>query len=254
MGSQTRPIIVTVAAVGSLLLGFCCCGQGGAVMATPVIVQWQKKTMNALMEPERARLAKERQDLERQRTETTDQQVIAAIDQRIAQLDRQAPPDMNAFFEGLASPQATRCYLFEGLSAAIMNLLVFIAGFGLLAMKPWARRLAIYAAIGRLVTAAVYFVLVLTVVMPAMAEGMRKFQESIANMPAGAGGPPMPDMGPMMAVQGTVGAVFALLIAAAWPLALLIMLNTRAAREALAPGAAIAPAPDDGAAPGGARS
>jgi hypothetical protein len=41
-----------------------------------------------------------------------------------------------------------------------------------------------------------------------------------------------------MAIQGTVGAVLGLIMATAWPVALLIMLNTKAAREALAPGAA----------------
>jgi hypothetical protein len=42
-------------------------------------------------------------------------------------------------------------------------------------------------------------------------------------------------MGPMFAVQSSVGALFGLFIATAWPVALLIMLNTKTAKEALAP-------------------
>ena len=72
-----------------------------------------------------------------------------------------------------------------------------------------------------------------TVVMPAMAEGMKKFQES---MPMGNTGQPMPDMGGMFALQSSVGVLFGIFMACAWPVALVIMLNTKSAKEALAPG------------------
>jgi hypothetical protein len=238
METRKRPPVVLVAAIGSLLLGFCCCGQGSMTAAMPLFFDWHKGLMKSVMGPPREKLVAERKTLENERAATTDRQEIAAIDQQIATIDRQMPPDIESFYAAIASPAATRCYLFEGFSGLIANLLIFIAGIGLLAMKPWARTLALYAAIARIITALIYAVLAVTVVMPAMAAGMRKFQESMSAMSQGAGQSPLPDMGPMMALQGTVGALFGVLMAIAWPVALLIMLNTKSAKEALAPGAA----------------
>lgn len=235
MEGRKRPVIVLVAGIGSLLLGFCCCGQGGAMASMPVFFGWHRQMMRSIVEPERARLAAERRDLEARRAAATDQQEIAELDRKIVLVDQRMPPNLDSFYEALISPAASRCYYFEGAAGMITNLLILIAGIGLLMMKPWARPMAIYAAAGRIAAAIVYAVLYVTVVMPAMAEGMKKFQDSIASMPASAGQPQMPDMGAMMAVPGAIGAIVGLLLVIAWPAALLILLNTRAAREALVP-------------------
>ncbi len=235
MDENRKPTVVLVAAIGSLVLGFCCCGQGTMTATMPIFFGVQKKMMQSLSEAQRTRLASQRQALEEQRAATTDSQEIAAIDRQIAMLDGQAPPDMAAFYDAFTGPAVARSYMFEGLSGLVANLLIFIAAFGLLAMKPWARTLAIWASAGRILAALVYAVLTVTVVMPALTEGMRKFQESIANGSAAPGQPPVPDMGPMLAIQSTVGAVIGIMMVVAWPVALLIMLHTKTAREALSP-------------------
>jgi len=193
----------------------------------------QKKVMAQVMEKAKQQIETRKRELEAQRQATSDADEIAAIDQQLAALDKQVIPDPSVMLDEMFSDAVMHSYLFEGITAMILFLAMFVAGCGMFGMAPWARKLGIAAAIGRIATAVVFAVLNVVVIMPQMAEGLKKMQEIMSQVPgAPQGGAPMPNMGPAMMLQGGIGSLIGMAFNCAWPVALLIMLNTKPAKQA----------------------
>jgi len=237
MPEGKKPAVVLVAAIGSLVMALCCGGMlGGMATAAPALLEAHKKMMTSMMDQLKAQVEKQKAELRQKRAATKDAQQIAALDQQIAALDRNVPPDISGLYEGFLAPQVKGCYLFEGISTLILYLLIFIAGCGMFALAPWARMLGMVAAAARIVTAVAYAFLNAFVIMPAMAAGVKKMMDSLAQMQSAAGQPmpTVPDISGMLAIQGGIGVVFFLLLSIAWPVTMLILLNTKSAKEAFA--------------------
>jgi len=243
MSEAKRPAVVMVAAIGSLVMALCCGGMWGGL--APAMFEVHKKMMTSMTDRIKAQVERQKAEIRQKRAATGDAQQIAALDQQMAALDRNVPPDISGLYEGFLAPQVKGCYLFEGISSLVLYLLIFIAGCGMFAMAPWARTLGLIAAAGRIVTAVAYAFLNALVILPAMAMGFKKMMDAITQMQSAAGQPmpAPPDMSKLLAIQGGVGVVFFLLLSVAWPVAMLILLNTRSAKEAFSSQAA---APDAG--------
>lgn len=241
MAGTNRPPALMVAAIGSIAMGVICCGWGGISLVGTALSDTQVKMFAQMEAQEKERVATRRQDLVAQRDAATDPQARATLDQEIAALDAQKMPDMSAMMAKLQSPAVRSCYIFEGASAFVFNVMMLISGCGLLALKSWARILGILGAAGRLLTSVVYLILTFTVVMPAMSDFYNQMMAEMAKS-SGPGGPPaMPQMGTFMTTIGSASAVVMFLMVCAWPAALLCLLLSRKVREALSP--ATAPAP-----------
>jgi hypothetical protein len=211
-----------------LIFGFCC-GAGGLVNAgIPLILDMVQQVVSK-KEPEiRKKFAEEKRKLEARRAATTNPNVARQLDEQIANLDNLMKMDMSAIFEAMFPDSVRTCFIFEGITAVGLYLMMFIAGCGMFGLAPWSRMLAMVSAAGRIVTALIFAVLNVVVIMPAMAESAEKFKAIFEQMSQGGQTRGMPGQG--------YDWVISVILACAWSIALLVMVNSKDAKEAFGVG------------------
>jgi hypothetical protein len=114
------------------------------------------------------------------------------------------------------------CIVFEGLMGLVLNLALFIAGCGMFSPNAWARTVCVWASVLRIGSALVSMILALTVINPAVSEGLQKLQEM-----TGQSGNQFSQSAGNMLAQTIVNLVFACIL----PTVLIVLLNTGAARQ-----------------------
>ncbi len=148
-------------------------------------------------------------------------------------------PDMTKMY-GMNDPHVLAYFLTDILSSVLMNSFLVISGVGLVGMKEWGRKLAIWVAaikIGRLFVSQFYNIVV---VVPVWVKQMTEVMEQMmTQMPPGPGGGPPPGFGSQLAtiygIMFTVAAVGTLVIGSIYPGILLWMLTRSDAKAACRP-------------------
>ncbi len=236
---RPRPAAVWIAGIGSLLAGVCCGACGLLGMATPYLQERQAEQMAKIQRSVNAQFEAQRKQLESQKEQTDDPQAIAQIDRQLAALNAQPFPDMSDAYRTMYPPAVKRTYLAGGIVEILLNGLMVLTGIGLLTAAGWSRPLGNFVGGAKLLGAVTMTILFITVITPAMVDGLEKMQQAMQqhmqNMQGGPGGQPpvMPSMSGVMTGMYVVWAIIGLLIACVWPTTLLVLINLRGSREAL---------------------
>ncbi len=228
MDSSERPSAVTTTAVLCLIFGLCCGGQGALITFAPALL---KDAAVGMVEDFRPQFSARRDQLERQRENTSSATEAERLDREIAGIDEFLKADHRAMFDSLLPETVVTCCAIEGVTILAISGLMLVAGWGMFGLNPWARKLGIAVAIARIVAEVAFLVMAITVIMPAMAEGLASLQQMMARAgAAGAGQPPVPDL------LSAPKLISNLLFSCAWPVIMLLLLNSRAAKDAFGVG------------------
>jgi hypothetical protein len=158
-----------------LLLCFACYGMqvvAHGLLGTSFIANQQQ--FQQAMEQERQ---KQLDNLEeRANNADTEQEADALRKQREAMKNMPTPkfPDMSNMM-GMKDPGAFATYLFDCLSGVILNVLMLISGIGLLKFQSWARRMAVWVAVLKIICLIIYCALAVVVLAPAVSNGFVEF-------------------------------------------------------------------------------
>jgi hypothetical protein len=133
----------------------------------------------------------------------------------------------------MADPRLAIFYWTEVTSGILLNLLMIIAGGGLVALADWSRRLALGVAWAKVVRWVAILVFTLTLIIPITSERIR---EAFSKAEAQAGGPGAPfsatQMVQYMAIFSAVTAVFSAILAVVYPCLSIWFLTRPEARAA----------------------
>jgi hypothetical protein len=175
------------------------------------------------------------------------------LETQLDALESNDGPDPTMFNDmmGLASDIRLVIYTWTELIVGILlNLLMIIAGVGLLALAEWARRMAITVAWLKIAKWAAVVVVTLVLVIPVTTEKMQKMFTKIQAQTATKGGRttvafPMGSLAQFTAVMSAVSSVGMALVASVYPAASIWFLTRPRARAAcLAAQASAGPLPD----------
>ena len=148
-------------------------------------------------------------------------------------------PDMSKMY-GMNQPRVMAYFMTDILSSIVLNVLLLVSGIGLVGMKEWGRKQALWVAaikIGLLFVLQFYnIVMVAPVMAKQMTEVMEQMMSQVA--PGSRGGPP-PGFGSELAtvygISLTVTAVGTLLVGSIYPGILLWFLTRPEAKAACRP-------------------
>jgi hypothetical protein len=230
---STVPKILGIVAIilGSLGLVCSCTGAFGP-LALPVASKMMKSAQQQI---EQQRAAEEA-DFARQMEEAQTDEERGRIERERDRWRAQQPPfDLGTMYDWAEDPRYYVHALADAGLGLITNLLMLVAGIGLVRYARWGRRLALGTAAVKIVVNIVSALWSAFVVAPLVGAGMERMFEQMEQFQRTQPGPQPPSFGPMMKMQritGAVGAVFGGLAACAFPIVLLILLNLRKVRQA----------------------
>ena len=167
------------------------------------------------------------QDLLEQQKATESEDEKAAIQTQINQMQNQpriTPPNM-AGMMGMNDRRIIIWGVVNGLTGALLNLLMIISGIGLLLLKGWGRSLALWVAglkIVRLIASQSYYCFVC---VPVIAESMMGFMDQVGAQAGPSQAQPPVEMGMMFAGMYWAQAVGFALFASIYPIVCLVLLT-----------------------------
>ena len=145
------PNILIPKALGwlNILFGFAlmifgtCCAAGVPLSTT--FDDWIRNQQARVQTEFKERHANEIKALEKQRSEATSDEDKASIDDQIKDAKNTPPPviDFGTNNLGLKDPMVLGHFTLDAISGLVLNLLMFVSGFGLLRYREWGRKLAI---------------------------------------------------------------------------------------------------------------
>jgi hypothetical protein len=224
--SQERSGVVTLSAILCLIFGVCCAGGGGVMTGLPILMREITADISRQM---RKDIPRQLDRLKALRERTSSPQKRAEIDNQIGNMRNMQDMDLSAASEAILPDSVMNCAVFEGLMALTLNILLFIAGCGMFKQNPWARKLGLWSAAIRLATVVLFLTLLYTVAAPAMEEGLVRVQTMFGQSGSQQG------VGKLMSELKSYALLWGI-FSCTVPIALLIMLNTRAARDAFGRG------------------
>ena len=160
----------------------------------PAIQRWSQQPFQQQMDAAKAERATKIAELKKQEAEAKTAEEKEALAEQRAALESRPVPDLSAMqdlqnFDAYHEPKLAVIYTLDIASAVALNILMIVAGSGLMGLKEWARRLAITVAQLKIVR---WIALVLTsmiVVVPMTLEKTQKAMASIeAQIAAGGAG------------------------------------------------------------------
>ncbi len=218
-----------------LLLSGLCCGMGilsiamaGGMANQP---QFQAQMDQAWKQQQEQNLARLQERLDA----TADPAEKERIQQQM-QLVRQTPApkiDVAAMY-GVKDPGVVMFWSIDMLSGIVVNLLLIVAGIGLLALSEWGRKMSIAIAVIKLVRLASLYGYALLAVVPVMArDTAQAFHDMTKSVPQNGGNqlPPVAEMVQTIGAVWLVSLIIFALLGAIYP-ALMIMLLTRPSAKA----------------------
>jgi hypothetical protein len=215
-----------------LLLFGICCGLQFAAQTTLVAIfgEQQREQIHAEMKAQRDRVIQELKDQEKA---ATTQQEKTQLQAQRNRLEAQPVPKMPDFAKvyGTDDPRIAGGSLVDIGTGILLNILMLIAGIGLVAVKEWGRKMGIWIAvlkILRLLTVYPYWILIGVPIVTA------RIRELIEETAAGQGGPPQ-HIDQAIAVMGTVmtvGCLAMLVLGLIYPVAVLIALTRPSVKAA----------------------
>ncbi len=220
---------------GAILLLF---AVGYAVMLA-VAPTFQKQIMASVEQEQAEQKAARQAKLAELKTKAssakTEEEKVAIKDEQAA-LEKEVEPDLSSMNEimgwNIFSDSRLAAYSISEVTASIiLNLLLIIAGAGLLATAEWARRLSVWVAWGKILRWLVMIVATMVVILPI---SMEKTQKALAKVDeqirAQNAGRPTPirliEFARMGAIAGAVSVIFSAVLSSIYP-ALSIWFLTR---------------------------
>jgi hypothetical protein len=157
-------------------------------------------------------------------------------------LEKNVEPDVSAIMGqavSISSDKRIVLYTYvESIAGILLNVLMVIAGVGLLRMSEWGRRLALGVAWLKLLRWALIVIVTLVVIVPITAETTQKVLQEVDKQAkaksGGAGTPfPMATLGQFAAVAAAVTSILTAIVAAIYPALSLWFLTRPATRAAI---------------------
>jgi len=214
------------------------------------------KAMQEQMVQQQAALKAQRQtqiaDLKRQEADAKTEAEKQALQSTRASIEATPEPDVTAFQDltgwNILSDRRLAIYYVSEIGLGILlNLLMIIAGGGLMALAEWGRRLALGVAWLKILRWVAMAIVTLTLVLPITMERTHKaFAKMDAQVRAGGAATPMKmtDLARISAITGAITAVVGAVLACVYPALTLWFLTrprARAACLAVAPKARATP-------------
>ena len=236
--------ILNIVFGSALVLGGICCGMNLTMQAAlaPMITAQQQQLQQQMKSTQDAERDERLKKLdEQEQAAQTEEEKLTIQSQRQTVLATPpvvmpVMPDMSKMY-GMNNPRVMGYSVTDILSGLLLNVFLLISGAGLVGMREWGRKLAVWIAaikIGRLFLLTIYSIIF---VAPVMAKQMTEaLQQMLSQMPPGRGGAPPPQMGSELAtIYGTmmtVSAAAMLVFGSIYPGILLWALTRPAAKDA----------------------
>lgn len=236
-GRPQTPLVLGIFGIAFGSLGLLCsCWQGVSAVGMSMMSGWMEQMQAQLKADREAKIEQFEEDLAAAETEEDATQIQRDHDRWLQQ-----HPDVDfAELTAIATDSRVVAHaVADGIAGLITNSLLIAAGVGMIRVRPWARRLAIGTAYAKVAVIVVSLAVMLLVVIPAQIEAMEKMMKAMESIQQNSPNPPPPMPMPFMGSEATramqsVQAVIMALIAAAFPVVLIVLLNARIGREPFA--------------------
>lgn len=235
--------------VFSGMLLFCGACNLITIAVLPVILTMVQETVGQAVQAEEKARAEQVAALEADAAKSASEAEKQAIEAQVTVLKskpRMPQTMFNSFVPSLMKDRTLMTYQFaDYLTGLVLNIVMLISGIGLLGLKEWARKLALWLAGVKILRHFVLAAVSILVVIPATHERTKKMMEQVdAEMKASApGGGNVGVNAPQGMIQviammdamkslAAIGPIVYALFAIIWPVVVLIMLNRPSVRAA----------------------
>ena len=190
-------------------------------------MQENQKQMNEMFEQERQQQI---EDMKLAEEEAEDEETAAQLRADREALEQQAPPkmpDMQNMF-GMNEPTVKGAYIFDAVSGLLLNVMMLVSGIGLVNHSDWARKLAIWVAGLKVLRLIAICALTVTIIGPAVSEGMGEFVVEMGEMNPQApqhAQPPVKQITKIYSTMFIVWAFILLVLGSIYPLISLSLLT-----------------------------
>ncbi len=218
----------------------------GSLVAAPMMVEFAESQVQEAQAKKAAARNRQIDTLRQQEEEAeTAEQKESIREERLAIEAKPLPesPDMKAFAKQMNTPMIQG---FQGISLVtgiVLNVLMLISGVGLLRLREWARRLALWVGGFKIARQVLQALINITVIMPI---SMKAQREMMAQMQAGAGANAqfMESMAKVGAAAGSAMVVLLVVLGVIWPIIMIVLLTRPGSRAACQAASYVEPAPD----------
>ncbi len=234
-----RPYTITVIAVISICYGLFALCPNAMSLISPVMGIGMDALQAQIEKEESARRAEVEEDyadqIEDAETEEEKEELRGELDDWKAS-NPPFDPDFFAMYAWMGEPIVIGYFVSDAVLSALGNLLLIIGGIGLLLVRPWGRKISLFAGGYKLLFAlvfAIWYGLLVPGQMESM-DAMMAAQTRMAQARGGAAGAAAPiAMFSSLSWLGAIaGAVFMWIFASVYPLILVILLTRKPTREA----------------------
>jgi hypothetical protein len=234
---KTLGILNIIFGVLLVLYGLC---QVGGLLAAPALVQFAEKTVKDVQAQQEAQQKKQLKDLDdRAAAAKTDEEKQAIEKEKANVLAAPPPPqpvDMSAMTGQLRDPTVMAYSYLQFGTGVLMNILLIVAGIGLIRLTSWGRSLSLWLAGLQIVRLAIIAAVGLVVIQPITAVNTEKMlakMEADAKVQGGApGAAASVQAARTMAGMSSLFIVAYLVFGSIYPVVTLILLNSAGARAA----------------------
>jgi ABC-type multidrug transport system fused ATPase/permease subunit len=241
---MTRQKTVTVVRVMGALciaLGLLCACANIYQAGSSVFFGDMGEKINQAQQQQRQRIEQLIAELEQQRETAPDEQQKAQLDTQIEQqreqlesLEKQNQAQVRMLKATMSRPVMIAAVV-GAATGLITNILLIIAGIGLLMLRAWGRMVAVIAAILKIINIILVNIVNVVFIAPITQKAMQEMMESMpASMPGG--GPPggFPGMmGNFFEIITIVSAIGSIIVVSAFPVVLLIVLRMQDVKRLL---------------------
>jgi hypothetical protein len=218
-----------------MLCGICAGANLGLQSALSPMMAAQREQMQQTMRAgQQAQLKKLQDEIDA----TDDEEEKAALQAKLKVLQAQPVPVMPDTSKWMTAPEMKVYVLADAITGSVLNLLMLISGVGLVALKEWARRLALWVASLKILRLAALYGYFAVAVAPVVAQQFREMMEEMSKaQPPGQKG-----FGPdqLAQVTTTIGmvmtgtAIAMIVLGSIYPLVQLVLLTRPGVRAACA--------------------
>ena len=233
----TPKVIGTLNIVFASILMLCGACYAAQMAAQTMMAPMMEAQMEQMEETLKAQREQQVQELEAQAETAETEEDAAAIRAEITTLQATPIPVMPnmAGMYGIDDPRVLAYYAGDIITGLVLNLLMLFSGIGLLGLKEWGRKLAIWVAALKVVRLMILCVVVALVVAPVFAKAMGDMMDEMMQaVPAGGGAPPpgAETIAVMYGTMMTAGAVALLIFGSIYPILQMWLLNGAAVKAA----------------------
>jgi hypothetical protein len=191
----------------------------------PMMAQQQQRVQQAMEADRQAQLS----SLRKREKASQDEKEKAQLRAREQFLRAQPVPNVPDASRIFKNPLILPYSLVDTLSGLILNVMMIIAGIGLMAIRSWGRILAIWVAAIKIIRLPILYGYFIIKIVPILQQGFGEmFDEMAKTMPPTPGGPApqqMQAMATYLAVIWKIGAIATILLGAVYPVIVLIALT-----------------------------